>query len=75
MENDERERLMILLDHWIKHNQKHNTQYLSWVKKMEEKGFNEVAERLKQASNLIIQANDEFYEAMQALKKIEKGKD
>ena len=67
MENDERGHLLILLDHWIKHNQKHTTQYLSWVKKMEDKRLNEVAKRLKQASNLIIQANEEFSKAKQAL--------
>ena len=69
MEKDERKRLLILLDHWINHNQGHTAQYLSWAKKMEGREFNEVAIKLKQASELILQANQEFSLAKENLAK------
>jgi D-serine dehydratase len=67
MEKDERERLLILIDHWINHNQEHIAQYLSWAQKMEEADLKDVADRLKQASDLISQANREFSAARGAL--------
>ena len=60
MEKEERERLSILIDHWINHNQEHIAQYLSWAQKMEEGDLMDVSYRLKQASDLISQANREF---------------
>ena len=67
MEKDERERLLILIDHWINHNQEHIDQYLSWAQKMEEGDLKDVAYRLKDASDLISQANREFSAAKEAL--------
>ena len=67
MEKDERERLAILIDHWINHNEEHIAQYLSWAQMMEEGDLKNVADRLKQASDLISQAVWEFSAAKEAL--------
>jgi len=69
MEKNERERLLILFDHWVNHNKEHISQYQSWVKKLEAEGLNEVANRLKQASELILQVNQEFSAAKEILAK------
>ena len=69
MEKNERERLLILLDHWINHNQGHAGKYLSLAEKLEAEGFNEVGHRLREACDLIIRANQEFSLAKENLAK------
>ena len=69
MEKDERERLLILLDHWINHNQEHAGKYLSLAEKLKTEGFNEVGRNLREACDLTIRANQEFSLAKEILAK------
>ncbi|RLB82135.1 MAG: hypothetical protein DRH17_06750 [Deltaproteobacteria bacterium] len=53
-----KERLIILIDHWIRHNREHMAEYLRLAERLEPEGLFEIASRIKEASGLILKAND-----------------
>jgi len=59
-----------LLQHWIKHNVDHAATYTDWVGKTEEAGMEEIAAKLKEASDLTLTINHKFEEALTLLSKI-----
>lgn len=63
------ERLEILLTHWIEHNESHIKSYQEWVGKLKESGLREVAQKIENAAGLISQANENFKQAEDMLKK------
>ena len=54
----EKDRLIILIDHWIRHNREHMAEYLRLAERLEPEGLFEIASRIKEASGLILKAND-----------------
>ncbi|MDY6844492.1 MAG: hypothetical protein SVW57_10425 [Thermodesulfobacteriota bacterium] len=57
------QKFIILLDHWIKHNDEHSVEYTNWAQKLEAAGYTEVSRHLKSASELLHQSNQEFFKA------------
>ncbi len=47
-----KEKLDVLLAHWVDHNDSHKDNFYSWAKKAEQAGLDTVAARLKQAGDL-----------------------
>ena len=59
-DDQEINKLVLLLDHWVKHNKDHAAAYQKWTDKMEKKGLKDVSKHLKAASDLLLQSNQEF---------------
>lgn len=58
-----REKLDVLLAHWVDHNDSHKDNYYSWAKKAEDAGLDAIAARLKQAGDLSEQVTQQLKQA------------
>jgi hypothetical protein len=61
------EKLIIMLEHWIKHNQDHASNYRNWAEKAKENGKKEVASLLGEAENMSLALNGKFKAALASL--------
>lgn len=64
---DDREKLPIIIKHWIGHNESHMEEYRQWAEKAGELGLTAVKTRITEAMEAIIQSNDLFKEALKGL--------
>lgn len=67
MPKSKKDRLVILIDHWIRHNCEHTSEYLRVAERLESAGLPEVAGGIRKASDLVVQANDSLCVAKDAL--------
>jgi hypothetical protein len=58
------EKMIKLLEHWIKHNEDHARTYRDWAQKAKEKKKNEAAKLLEDAAELTLLINKKFESAM-----------
>ena len=65
---DEREKMPIIIKHWIEHNESHIEEYRQWAEKAGEMGLDSVKARITEAMDEIIRSNSRLGEALQALK-------
>jgi len=56
----EKERLVILIDHWIRHNREHTSEYLKVAERLESRGLSEIASSIRKASEVVLRANDDL---------------
>ncbi|WP_456434146.1 hypothetical protein [Thermosulfuriphilus sp.] len=59
---DDRERLKVLIPHWIEHNEEHAREFEAWAEKAAE-----AASDLKEAAKLIFAANEALKRAAEKL--------
>ena len=57
------QKLLKLLDHWVKHNTDHAVTYRSWAEKAKANDMSEVAKLLEDAAKASLQVNDLFRQA------------
>ncbi|MDY6970301.1 MAG: hypothetical protein SVR08_16835 [Spirochaetota bacterium] len=69
MSQDEREKLIKLLDHWIEHNVEHADGYSKWAAKAKEFGKNKVHDEIIMAIQHIKNANVSLGNALDEMKK------
>jgi hypothetical protein len=62
------ERLQLLLDYWIKHNQEHEQEFREWADKATSLS-DAVAQQLQEAAGRMAEATDCLEKARQALRK------
>ena len=62
------EKMIKLLDHWIKHNDDHAKTYRDWAKKAKEKDMNEAGSLLEDAAELTLTISKKFEEAAELIK-------
>ncbi len=62
------EKMVKLLEHWIKHNEDHSKTYNDWAQKAEDENFNDAVSLLKEASDMTIDINKKFEAALASLK-------
>ncbi len=67
MLEDEKRRLIILINHWIEHNRAHTGSYLDKAKELEAEGLVKASKHLRAASDLVLKANEEFEAAKHIL--------
>lgn len=60
-------RLIILVNHWIRHNREHMAEYLKLAEKLESQGLSEIASSIKKGCVLVLQANDSLCAAKNTL--------
>ena len=58
------EKLLKLLNHWIKHNEDHALNYRNWAEKAKSNGREEAGALLEEAAEMSLAANDRFQKAM-----------
>jgi len=64
---DDREKLPIIIKHWIGHNESHMEEYRQWAEKAGKLGLTAVKARITEAMEAIIRANGLFKEALKEL--------
>ncbi len=62
------EKLVKLLEHWIKHNDDHAENYRDWAKKTKEKGMNDVDLLLQDAVDMTELINNKFKKALELIR-------
>ncbi len=67
MVNTEREKLKILLEHWIEHNGEHRQEYADWAEKAKAFGAAEVAGIMLKAAQEMGKASEYLAQARQRL--------
>ena len=66
--DDVQERLKVLLDYWIEHNNEHEQEFRDWADKVASSST-EVAQHLQAAAAKMAAVSDELIKARQALSK------
>ena len=61
------EKLVKLLDHWIKHNEDHASNYRNWAEKAKANGKENVGKFLLEAAQMSLSTNDLFEKALDEL--------
>lgn len=57
------EKMMKLLEHWVKHNDDHAKSYREWAVKASDSGFEEAGGLLQEAAELTMKISEKFKEA------------
>jgi hypothetical protein len=64
---DDKEKLPIIIEHWIEHNESHIAEYRQWAEKAGALGLKDVKARITEAVKEIIQSDNLLKEALRAL--------
>jgi hypothetical protein len=64
---EEREKLSIVIEHWIEHNQSHMVEYRKWAQRAGELGLEMVKAAIEEAIEGIFQCNTYLLKARKAL--------
>ncbi|MBM4277131.1 MAG: hypothetical protein FJ130_04495 [Deltaproteobacteria bacterium] len=64
---DEKEKLSLVIDHWIEHNESHMAEYRKWAQKAEELGLGAVKTEIEDAVEKLAQCNDSLQKALKGL--------
>ncbi len=64
---NDREKLPIIIKHWIEHNESHIEEYRQWAKKAGELDLAGVKAKITEAMEAIIRSNSLFREALEEL--------
>lgn len=63
------EKLVKLLEHWIKHNSGHAGTYVEWAEKAKDNNLGQVADLLNRAAEKTSEINREFDQALELMRK------
>ena len=63
------EKMIKLLEHWIRHNDDHAETYRNWAKKAKEKNMDEAGSLLEDAAEMTLMISKKFEEASELIKK------
>jgi len=61
------EKLLKLLDHWIKHNEDHALNYRKWAEKAKTNGISDVAGLLEEVADMSLTINEKLEAALATL--------
>jgi hypothetical protein len=63
------EKMIKLLEHWIRHNDDHAETYRDWAKKAKEKNMDEAGSLLEDAAEMTLMISKKFKETAELVKK------
>ncbi len=63
------EKMIKLLEHWVKHNDDHAETYRGWAKKAKEKNMDETASLLENAAEMTLEISKKFEEAARIIRR------
>ena len=58
------EKLIKLLDHWIKHNEEHASNYRNWAERAKVNGREDAGRLLEEAAEISLTVNERFQKAL-----------
>ena len=61
------EKMVKLLEHWIKHNDDHAGTYKDWSKKAKDNNLEQAASIIQEAADMTLQINDKFRKALKSM--------
>jgi len=64
---DEMQKLSIVIEHWIEHNQSHMGEYRRWAERAGELGLEQVKAEIEEAIRMLTQSNRHLEKAKQAI--------
>ncbi len=64
---DQKEKLSVVVEHWIEHNEAHMGEYEKWARTAAELGMDTVKAEIKKAMKKISQSNEHLGKALKAL--------
>jgi len=64
------EKLSVLIQHWISHNEEHAQEYRKWADRLEVEGLGEIAGLIRQAADLVVGSNRQFLSAQEKLDEV-----
>jgi len=64
----EKEKLRVLLNHWVQHNREHAQEFRHWAEKVERLGQAAVSDEMMQAVQQMDKANEFLLAALEGLK-------
>ncbi|OGO04578.1 MAG: hypothetical protein A2Y91_08040 [Chloroflexi bacterium RBG_13_54_8] len=64
----EKEKLRVLLNHWVQHNREHAQEFTHWAEKVEGLGQAAVSDEMMQAAQQMDKANEFLLAALKRLK-------
>ena len=64
---DDREKMPIIIKHWIEHNESHIEEYRQWAEKAGEMGLDGIKSRITEAMEAMAQSNSILKEAQKEL--------
>jgi len=67
------EKLQMLLDHWLQHNESHGKEYAQWAQVAREAGHPAAAGYIEEAVDLLAKADKAFEKALQSVGGPRKG--
>jgi hypothetical protein len=62
------QKLAVILEHWIKHNESHVSAYREWAQKASELSMHDAGARIDEAADLTLAANRKFEEALRKVR-------
>jgi hypothetical protein len=62
------QKLAMILEHWIKHNESHVSAYREWAQKAAELSLHDAGARIDEAADLTLAANRKFEEALRKVR-------
>ena len=66
---DKKNRLLILINHWIKHNHEHINEYLKQAESLESQDLSGIAGSIREACVFVLKANDSLSVARNMLER------
>ncbi len=64
---DQKEKLSVVIEHWIEHNQSHLGEYKKWAETAGDLGFDSVKAEIEEAMGKISQSNHHLERAKRAM--------
>lgn len=61
---DQRKKLLVIIEHWIEHNESHAEEYKRWAQTAQEMGIHQVKEEIEFAMEKIIRSNEHLKKAL-----------
>ena len=64
---DQKEKLSVVIEHWIEHNESHTEEYKKWAQTAGELGLDSVRAEIEEAMGKISQSNQHLAKALKIL--------
>ena len=65
---DEKQKLSVVIEHWIEHNESHLGEYRKWAQKAGEMGLSAVKGEIEEAIEMLSKLNDRLDKALNGLR-------
>ena len=64
---DQRKKLLVVIEHWIEHNESHKGEYKRWAQTAAELGLDSVKTEIEEAVEKVSQSNQHLERALKAI--------